>query len=255
MESHLDEPEFAILIDAYRKSLVRRYSVENLARYPEFSGLPRATVDKLIRYFLELLYPEYEIRLELDNAFTSLAGFVKSPRKFLGVIGNMGYAVVKFGKHLFAGIKAGIAALSSYLTAHKFENTLYSYAKPLIQKKIDISQEDHFNSLIAKIPYEEATEFRHDIINLFKTLANRELLKKIILINDHVIEKMKENPKVYNPSEVKGIEMGLDIMKKGRELFDELTDQEITLIIRGIDIIEKDFYENSLRIEEMNRAK
>lgn len=245
MKSYLQNPDFAILIKAYRNSLVRRYSEGNIARFPKLATVEREVVDRLIYYFLELLYPEYETRLELDNAFKSLAGFVKSPRKFLGVIGNMGYAIVKFGKHLLAGIKAGSAALSSYITAHRFENSLYEHAQTMLQQGIDLENEDNFNSLIAKIPYEEATQFRQDIVNLFQTLANRPLLEKIILINEHVIEKMKAAPHIYSAIEVKGIEMGLQILQKGKEVFTELEDDIVLIILDGIDTVEKDFFDRA----------
>jgi hypothetical protein len=245
METFIHDPNFSTLINAYRASLVRRYSSENVSHFLEFETLDRKIIDSLVKYFLDLLYPEYEVRLRLDNAFHSLAGFVKSPKKFLGVIGNMGYAVIKFGKHLIGGIRAGSAALSSYLTAHKFENNLFKHAKPLIESGANLFDDKVFNSLIAKISYKEATDFRNDIVNLFKTLANRELLNKIIDINEHIIEKMKQRKDIYSQIEIEGIEMGLNILKKGREVFTSLSDETIQIVIRGIDTIEKDFFDKA----------
>ena len=245
METFIHDPNFAILINAYRASLIRRYSIDNVSHFSEFETLDRQVIDNLVKYFLDLLYPEYEVRLKLDNAFHSLAGFVKSPKKFLGVVGNMGYAIVKFGKHLIGGIRAGSAALSSYLTAHKFENNLFKHAKPLIENGLDLFDEKTFNSLLAKISYKEATDFRNDIVNLFKTLANRELLVKIIDINEHIIEKMKQRKDIYSQIEVDGICMGLDILKKGREVFANLSDETIQIVLRGIDTIEKDAFDKA----------
>ncbi|TGM25896.1 hypothetical protein EHQ82_04970, partial [Leptospira selangorensis] len=81
MGSLLEEPEFPKLISAYREAIQRRYSKTNLSKYPRFSPIPEERVDLLVRYFLELLYPEYEGRKKLDGAFTSLAGFIHSPPK------------------------------------------------------------------------------------------------------------------------------------------------------------------------------
>ncbi|MEM7179844.1 MAG: hypothetical protein AAF518_02950 [Spirochaetota bacterium] len=250
MESFLNNPNFAILINAYRESLVRRYSEENISRFPQLQQVEREVIDRLVYYFLELLYPEYETRIELDNAFRSLAGFVKSPRKFLGIVGNMGYAIMKFGKHLLSGIKAGSAALSSYVTAHRFENTLFGYAEPMIRAGVDLQEEEQFNLLVAKISYQEADEFRKNIVSLFKTLANRPLLEKIILINEHVIEKMKAATHIYSQTEIKGIEMGLDILKRGKVVFAELPEETVAIILRGIDTVEKDFFDRAYALAQ-----
>ena len=91
----LQEKDFNLIIEAYRKSLISRYSVTNLNHYTELSNINRATIDKLVHYFLELLYPPIEDRLKLDNAFNSLSNFVHSPSKLMGVLGNIPYAVMK----------------------------------------------------------------------------------------------------------------------------------------------------------------
>lgn len=249
MNSPLEDEKFALLIDAYRKSLVRRYSQENISRFPELSNFDRKIVDKLISYFLELLYPPYETRKELDNAFHSLGSFVNSSAKFFGVMGSLGYAVFKFGKLLLLGIQAGIAALRSYIAAHKFESELYQNALPYLEKGIDISEEKIFNSLIGKIPEKEATAFRHQVVKLFEILANKKLLEKIQEIMLHVIEKMQQRPDVYSTSEIRGIQMGFNIIEKGKVIFDELTPEQIQIVLRGIDTIEKDFYERAAGIK------
>ena len=156
MDKIIYDPDFAVVIKAYRQSLIQRYSRENISKYKEFSRIKQETIDKLTTYFLELLYPEYEVRLKLDNAFDSLAGFVNSPSKFLGLLGNIGYAIFKFGRHLTSAIRAGMAALSSYLVAHKFERDLLINGKEMIRQGIDITQETNFELLVSKIPKEEA---------------------------------------------------------------------------------------------------
>ena len=140
-DSLLQEKNFNLIIDAYRKSLLLRYSEENIKKFPELSKVDRTTIDKLVKYFLELLYPPLEDRLKLDNAFASLSNFVHSPSKLMGVLGNIPYAVMKFGKMLFSALQAGMNALRSYLAAHRFEKELYDASLPLIAKGIDISEE------------------------------------------------------------------------------------------------------------------
>ncbi len=245
-DSSLHNPEFSNLIQAYRNSLIGRYSQKNLEKFPKYSILDRTLVEKLVAYFLELLYPPYEDRLKLDNAFRALAAFVHSPSKFFGILGNLGGMVFKFGKHFPKALKAGVSSLSSYVTAHEFEETLFHHAKIMIAQGIDLMDEKEFKRLIAKVPKKEADKFRKDVVELFRTLTETELLDKIIEIMRSIINKMKSKPAIYTESEIYGIEMGLSIIQKGKNVFTELNSSDIQLVLCAIDDIERDFFENAL---------
>lgn len=120
----LQHPLFQELILMYQSSLVKRYSSENLKLYPEFSSISRSKIDQLLHFFLEYLYPEYSKRKELDAAFDALSGFVNHPTKIWGILGNLAMSIFRFGKHFPMALKAGLAALHSYVTAHQFEEEL-----------------------------------------------------------------------------------------------------------------------------------
>ncbi|MBP7284407.1 MAG: hypothetical protein KBA66_22665 [Leptospiraceae bacterium] len=242
----LEEKEFGLLIIAYRKSLQKRYSRENLNRFQEFTSIDQATVDKLTSYFLELLYPELEERVKLDQAFAALASFVHSPEKMWGLLGSVGTIIFKFGKQFFSAAKAGVSALKSYITAHKFESILYEHAKELIKQGKNIEEEIYFNRLIASIPKKEADDFRHQIVSLFSTLSRKDLLDKILEVMDYVIMKMKTKPETYTEDDIGGISLGKGIIIRGKDVFTELSPEKIQLILKGIDTIEKDFYERAL---------
>jgi hypothetical protein len=246
-DSLLQEKNFNLIIDAYRKSLLLRYSEENIKKFPELSKIDRTTIDKLVKYFLELLYPPLEDRLKLDNAFASLSNFVHSPSKLMGVLGNIPYAVMKFGKMLFSALQAGMNALRSYLAAHRFEKELFDASLPLIEKGIDISEEKVFNSLLAKIPQADADDFRHQVVKLFEILSNQELLIKVQDVMLHVIEKMESKKNIYTSEEVEGIKLGYGIIEKGKELFSSLEKEDIDTVLKGIDIVEKTFFERAKR--------
>ncbi len=246
-ENHLEEKEFGLLILAYRKSLQKRYARENLNRFQEFTSIDQATVDKLTSYFLELLYPELEERKKLDQAFDALASFVHSPEKMWGLLGSVGTIIFKFGKQFFSAAKAGVSALKSYVTAHKFEAILYEHAKELIQEGKNIEEEIYFNRLIASIPKKDADDFRHQIVSLFATLSKKDLLEKILEVMDYVISKMKSKKDTYTETDIEGISLGKGIIIRGKDVFTELSPEKIQLILKGIDTIEKDFYERALK--------
>ncbi|TGK29021.1 hypothetical protein EHQ12_00910 [Leptospira gomenensis] len=247
MKNLLQDPDFPVLIRAYRSSLVRRYSSSNLERYPEFNSIPRSTIDTLLDYFLILLYPEFEGRVVLDGAFQSLSGFVHSPAKVFGLIGSLGAAAFSFGKHLGAAFKTGFAALHSYLTARRFETLMFDFAKKELEKGNDPADPNVFRSIIAQVPKKEADQFRIDLVKLFETLSDRDLLEKIVVMMRAIVRKMESKPKTYTKEEVEGIRLGLSILEKGRELFEGLSENEMKLILKAVDRIETDFFEDALK--------
>ncbi|MDV6235747.1 hypothetical protein CH379_008920 [Leptospira ellisii] len=247
MKNLLHDPDFPVLIRAYRSSLMRRYSASNLERYPEFKTIPRSTIDSLLGYFLELLYPEYEGRVLLDGAFQSLSGFVHSPSKVFGLIGSLGAAAFSFGKHLGAAFRTGFAALNSYLTARRFETLMFEFAKEELKKGNDPEDPNVFRAIIAQVPKTEADQFRIDLVKLVETLSNRELLDKIVSMMRAIVRKMDSKPKTYTKLEVEGIGLGLSILEKGRELFEGLSEDEMKRILAAVDRIETDFFEDALK--------
>ncbi|EPG76296.1 hypothetical protein LEP1GSC058_1340 [Leptospira fainei serovar Hurstbridge str. BUT 6] len=253
MASLLNDPEFPKLIRAYRSSLRRRYSPENIKRYPRFSSISSAKVELLVKYFLELLYPELEGRKRLDGAFSSLAGFVQSPSKVFGVLGSLGTAVFKLGRHLKSAFQAGFAALHSYVTAHKFEDLMFTKAKELLGEGADLEKPEIFDYVLASVSPHDADSFRNDIVKLFRTLSNRELLSKIRDLMDAVVRTMKAKPKLYSQEDVSGILLGAGILARGEELFQGMSRGEMDLILDAIETIEKDSYYEALERIKFSR--
>lgn len=240
------DPDFPKLISAYRKNIRDKYSLDRIKAYPQFAEIREDAIERMVSYFLELLYPELKERIELDNAFASLKGFVQNPSKVFGLIGSLGLSLWRIGKYLSKAFQSGIAALSSYLTAHEFENRLLVGAKEKILNGKDILLEENFKELLAIIPIAEAEKFRKDTVSLFRTLSNDELVDRIILILDSIIQKMKEKPSLYSSQDIKGIELGLSILTKGKKILLNLSKTEKVLVIDAINQIEKDYYESCL---------
>ncbi|XDD55450.1 hypothetical protein AB3N62_06495 [Leptospira sp. WS4.C2] len=241
----LDHPLFQELIVMYQKSLQKRYSPENLLLYPEFSSIPRSKIDQLLHFFLEYLYPEYSKRKELDSAFDALSGFVNHPTKIWGILGNLTMSIFRFGKHFPMALKAGLAALHSYVTAHQFEEELVLELDRRENKVSLLESEFAMDSLIAKVEKKKADVFRKDIGALFKVFSDAELIRKIILIMEDILVKMESKGSLYTEEDRKGIMLGVSILKAGREIFDQMKEDEINLVLQAIDTIEEDFYQKA----------
>ncbi|PJZ85687.1 hypothetical protein [Leptospira harrisiae] len=238
----LNHPLFKELILMYQTSLKKRYSEENLKLYPEFASIPRIKIDQLLYFFLEYLYPEYSKRKELDAAFDALSGFVNHPTKIWGILGNLAMSIFRFGKHFPIALKAGLAALHSYVTAHQFEEELVMELDRQENQMELLGSEFAMDFLISKVEKDKADAFRNDIGGLFKVFSNAELIRKIILIMEDILVKMESKGGLYTEEDKKGIFLGVSILKAGRKIFDDMKEDEITLVLQAIDRIEEDFY-------------
>ncbi|PJZ45981.1 hypothetical protein [Leptospira brenneri] len=241
----LTHPLFQELILMYQKALQKRYSAENLKLYPEFGSISRSKIDQLLKFFLEYLYPEYSKRKELDAAFDALSGFVNHPTKIWGILGNLALSIFRFGKHFPLALKAGLAALQSYVTAHQFEEELVLELDKEGNQAVFLESEFAMEKLISKVEKKKADAFRKDIGALFKVFSDAELIRKIIVIMEDILIKMESKGTIYTEDDKKGIRLGISILKEGREIFDEMKEREITLVLQAIDRIEEDFYQKA----------
>lgn len=240
------DPDFPEFIRAYRENIRFKYGDDNLKNYPEFGSIDPEKIRLMTGYFLELIYPEWEERVRLDSAFDSLKGFVNTPSKVFGLLGSLGVSLWKIGRFLPESFRAGMAALSSYLTAHSMEERMLEEAKNFIALGESIREERNFKKLLKVIPRQEADEFRKDTVSLFKTLSNNELVDRIIMIMEGIMDKMKNKTSLYSPQDVEGIGLGLSILKRGRDILQTLSESEKALIHSAIDRIEKDYYESAI---------
>jgi len=221
------------LIDKYRDAISARYSYEHLSDHFILSSqLTNEVVDALRNYFLDCLYPVAEERRKLDEAFDSLRSFVKHPGKTWALLGNMAAAIFKFGTQFPLAIKAGVVSLESYLDAKRFEHDLLQSA---IRNQLTIPLTDEqFEQCIASIPRREIEAFTRHILSLFHSMANTKLLRKTILIMEDVLAKIKGNQRLYSPKDAEGIELGLNILRKGYALFKNYPESLKTEIITMI---------------------
>ncbi len=241
-ETIVNHPLFPKLILAYQKSLIKRYSQEAISKYPKYKDIPRETIEQLILFFLDALYPKFEKRIELDAAFSALAGFVHHPAKLWGILGNLAASLFRFGKHFPAALKAGLAALHAYVTAHKFEEILIRETETEAKLNDPFASDDSFVRVLARIPKKDADAFREDIGKLFSIFMDPILVKKIILIMEDVLKKMESKGSLYTIADHKAIQLGIHILRQGEFIFDKLSKTEMQLMIEAIDTIEKDFF-------------
>ena len=241
MDRQTHEIWVAIII-AYRKIIEERYHYENIKDRPDFpDSFSEARVDKFRNYFLDYIYPLPQKRDELNEAFESLDDYIKHPNKLLRIIIDSSSLIFKYGRHLPKILKTGIKALQSYRKASLFEERLVKGAMNLNMSP-PFAEED-IERLIRNLSLAEIEEFIESSQNLFETLHDRKLVAKIKNIVEQLIGKMKKRPNVYSPAEIKGLEIGAEIIVKGDHLFAELSEAEQKKIFLFIIQLEREVLE------------
>ncbi len=227
------------IIEGYRNAISHRYQYDKIvADFDIPDSIDEETVNKLRSFFLSHVYPEYNKRQELNEAFDSLDDYIKNPHKLIRIVLDTTRLVFKYGRHLPRIAKTGLNALKTFKVASNFEDNLVTAAldnnikPPYTIEKI--------NTLITLIPREEIDGFMESSQTLFQILHDRPLIKKITEIIQYVIKVMKENPDSYEASQVKGLEIGYNMIYEGDKLFNELNKEDQQNLVDFVLEIEKD---------------
>ncbi len=233
----------AAVIEAYRGELGRRYSEENVRRFPELAGIPVDTVVRLREFFLQYIYPSPESRGMRDSSFDEMGNVLKSPRKLWPLFGTAISSLWKLGGHIGAAIQAGLRTLEAYIESKRLEQTMIDIALDQGLAPEAFRDDATVARTVRLIPKKKVVRFQKDMILLFESLANVDLLENSLGILRDSRAIMAARPKTYNARELAGLDFGLELLTGGYDLFRSLSADEVALVLKGIDRIEKDWYE------------
>ena len=80
-------------------------------------------------------------------------------------------------------------------------------------------------------------------MKLFEHLSNVKLIQATVEIMDNSKALMESRPDLYHEEELAGFTLGHDVLTRGLELFQSLKKSEFPIIIRGIEVVEIDWYD------------
>lgn len=213
------------IIIGYRQTIASRYQYQNIkANFELPKTITKVTVDELRHYFLDYIYPDFEKRQELNAAFESLDDYIKHPHKLFGILKDAFKLVFKYGRHLPKILSAGLDAMKTFQAATKFENNMVTEAiknkieAPYVAEKID--------ALIKLLSREEIDQFIASSETLFDILHDRALIKKIKEVLLYLILMMKKKPQTYSQNQIKGLEIGYELIIEGDKLFTKLSAED-----------------------------
>ena len=154
------------IIEGYRNTIYQRYQYQNIK---DTYGIPETineeTVNQLRNYFLSYMYPEYNKREELNDAFKSLDNYIKHPKKLLRILLDAAKLIFRYGRHLPKILNSGLKAMKTFRAATNFENNLVDEAiKNKINAPYDLSKID---ALIKLLSHKEIEKFIENSQSLF----------------------------------------------------------------------------------------
>ncbi len=230
------------IILAFRQLIEKRYEYSLLATHKDLPvTFDAEKVDRFKQYFLEYIYPDPIKRRELNEAFDQLDGYTSQPKKLLSILMESARVVFAFGRSLPKILTAGFSALRSFQATTKFEHKLVEAAIEF--GMTDTIDEEEMKRLLRSLDQSEIESFMSQTESLFATLHDRSLVKKIKTIVETLIEKMKKKPAIFTEEEIDGLELGKEIIVKGDDLFQELSDEDQQNIFSFIIGYEREFFE------------
>jgi len=233
------------IIEGYRNTIYERYQYENIKdQYEIPESINEETVNLLRNYFLNYIYPEFNKRAELNESFKSLDNYIKHPKKLLSILKDTSNLIFKYGIHLPKILNTSLKVMKSYRAATGFENMLVD---EVIKNKIEAPYDpSKITTLIKLLPRKEIEKFIETSQSLFEILQDRTLIKKIKEILEYLILVMTNKESHYSESQIKGLEMSLEIVNVGDELFNRLAKDDQRKLVYLITDIEKDMLKINL---------
>ena len=227
------------IIEGYRNTIYQRYQYQNIKdTYGVPESIDEETVNQLRNYFLNYMYPKYETRIALNEAFSSLDNYIKHPKKLLKILLDATKLLFRYGRHLPKILSSGLNAMKTFKAATDFENNLVDEAiKNNITAPYDLLKIDALIKLLSRRDIEEFIQYSQ---SLFEILHDKALIEKIKEVIQYLIRIMKEKKDSYSLSEIKGLEIGLEMIHEGYKIFSLLTKKDQKNLVKLITDIEKD---------------
>ncbi len=227
------------IIEGYRNTIYQRYQYQTIKdKYGIPESINEETVNQLRNYFLNYMYPEYNTREELNEAFKSLDNYIKHPKKLLRILLDAAKLIFRYGRHLPKILNSGLNAMKTFKAATNFENNLVDEAiKNKIEAPYDLSK---INALIKLLSRKDIEKFIDISQSLFEILHDKILIEKIKEVIQYLIGVMRKKEASYSLSQIRGLEIGLEMINEGDKLFNRLTKEDQQNLINLITDIEKD---------------
>jgi len=248
MADEQDALEEAV-IEFYREEIRRRYLIENMQRFEQFKGVPDALLNDLREFFLASIYPPLAMRRQLDHASDQLRGLLRSPKLLAPLLRTAITSMLRLGTQVPAAVSAGLGAVDALREARKLEVLMMEAARELHITPEHQTDRDAMLRVIASVPKETHLRLVHDLIDLFTALSNVKMLSAMFDIMERCLKVMDSRPELYEENLRAGVKLGLAVLRGGLDLFLEMKPKDFPRVIKGIEMVEMDWF-NTVREEQ-----
>jgi hypothetical protein len=232
------------LIEGYRRELKKRYELDNVRRYPVFDPVSDDKLTALREFFLGYIYPPAAERDQLDAASEQVMELFHSPRRLLPLVGTAMTTIFRFAGMTREAMGVTRTTLEAFRETRRLEEFMLHHAKKADMTPADLRKTAAIHDIVLAIPEKEMLRFRNDVIELFRCLANRDLLKAGVEIMDNALTVMRKKRGTYSDRDIEGFEVGRDLLQASLELYTLLSKEEALIIVEGIGAVEEDWYED-----------
>lgn len=237
------------VIIAYRRMVEQRYQFAHITeRYDIPESFTEERVDQYRAYFLNYIYPPPERREQIDRAFNSLDTFLVQPNKILSILRDSTMVLLRHGRHLPRILKASLHAFRSFRAANAFEEQLVNTAKKQ-QMQPPFSNTD-VERMIASLSRKNVDHFIDMNRTMLETLYDRKLMKEITSVVEAIVGNMRGHLQSYSLDEIQGMEIGLEMIREGNRLFQEMNRSDQLRIFNIIISLEVDVLERIFAQQE-----
>jgi hypothetical protein len=98
--------------------------------------------------------------------------------------------------------------------------------------------------MIQTLSREDIDKFIDVNRGMLETLYDRKLMKEITEVVSAILKNMRKRTRIYSATEIKGLEMGLDMITQGNSLFNQLSKTDQNQIFNLIIAVEVDVLES-----------
>lgn len=238
-----DSPLRDVVLGFYREELRRRYQLINIRRFEEFEDIDDAQISNLRDFFLDQIYPELHKRNQLDESFDRLGEMLTSPKRMGPLLTAALTSLWRMGTKIPAAVSAGRAAIDAYMKTREMEATLIETAKKVKLKPKDAEVRAKMVTLVQAVPEKQVLTLISDIMDLFHSLSNVEILKVAVAFMEQCEVVMMKRNDLYTEEDLQGFRLGLELLRGGLALFLKLKPAELKSIIAGIERVELDWFE------------
>ena len=226
-----------------REELDRRYGYENICRFKDLKGIAPETVAEFRDFTLRRVYPEGEARETIDEAFDGLHELLRSPRKMASLGKVAMSAVWRLGRRLPVAVSAGQQVIEAFACASAVETLLCKAVLHLGLSWRSGLETEAMKDVFAQCPAEPFEALINALTRLLELAANTDTMLTGLGLLADIAETMSLGGEQWTDVDRQGVALAMDTLQEVLALFSRIDNREVPRFIRGIEAVERDWYQ------------